>query len=314
MKKITPQEFSDRFYSVSNNEYELLSDYVNKRTKVKIKHIPCGHSFEMLPNSFVKDGQRCPSCRYLKSAESKMKSSSKKIVDSINNICNDENYRIVGRYKGYREFIELEHLDCNNVFEVTPANFINRGTRCPKCARKNLYEKRRKSPEQFKYEFNQIANNEYELLSEYINKRTKIKIKHLKCGYEYETLPATFIIDKCGCPQCNESKGEREIRRFLEKYNLSYKAQYRFDDCKNKNPLPFDYVVFNDDSSIKCIIEYQGIQHYKKTGYFKGIEKLEYTKQNDNIKKIYCENNNINLIIIPYTKFNEIEKIIKGIC
>lgn len=314
MKKLNPTEFRERFYNVADNDYELLSVYVNKRTKIQVKHISCGHIFEILPNFFVVNGQRCPKCRYLKSAESKKKTSFEKVMNQLNNICNKEGYKIVGRYNGYRELIELEHLECNNIFEVKPVNFISVGTRCPKCARNSLYEKRRKSPEQYRNEFNNVANNEYELLSDYKNKRTKVRIKHLICGYEYESLPTSFTLDKCGCPQCNESKGEREVRRFLDKYNLKYKAQFKFNDCRNKNPLPFDYAVFNDDGSIKCLIEYQGIQHYKKTGYFKGVEKLEYTKQNDNIKKIYCNENNIKLIVISYKKFDEIEKIIKEIC
>lgn len=33
---------------------------------------------------------------------------------------------------------------------------------------------------------------EYEILTKYINKRTKVKVKHLKCGRIYEILPGNF--------------------------------------------------------------------------------------------------------------------------
>ena len=41
--------------------------------------------------------------------------------------------------------------------------------------------------------------------------------------------------------------------------------------------------------------------------------RLEYYKQNDNIKTQYCQNNNIKLIRIPYWELNNIETILNDL-
>lgn len=47
-------------------------------------------------------------------------------------------------------------------------------------------------------------------------------------------------------------------------------------------------------------IEYNGIQHYEPNDFFGGEESFKKQLIRDKIKKKYCENNNIKLIIIRY--------------
>lgn len=52
-------------------------------------------------------------------------------------------------------------------------------------------------------------------------------------------------------------------------------------------------------------------QHYKPIKFWGGKEGFQYRQKNDNIKKKYCEENNINLICLPYTLSNdEIKQIL----
>lgn len=51
-----------------------------------------------------------------------------------------------------------------------------------------------------------------------------------------------------------------------------------------------------------------GRQHYMPVDYFGGKVSLQHQQQNDNIKREFCKNNNINLIEIPFT-YNTKEKI-----
>jgi hypothetical protein len=48
-----------------------------------------------------------------------------------------------------------------------------------------------------------------------------------------------------GCPSCNESKGEKNIKEFLIKHEINYEPQKKFIDCKYKEPLPFDFYLMN---------------------------------------------------------------------
>lgn len=150
-----------------------------------------------------------------------------------------------------------------------------------------------------------VHNNKYDYsLVDYKTTRIPIKIICPNCG-EFEILPHSHL-QGIGCTYCISSKGEIEIVNFLNKYEIKYERQKKFTNCKNKRLLPFDFFIDN----IKMCIEYNGIQHYKSIDHFGGIEKLKYTQNNDNIKKKYCNENNINLLIIRYND-NITEKLTK---
>ena len=103
------------------------------------------------------------------------------------------------------------------------------------------------------------------------------------------------------------SKGEQKISDILNELDIVFIRQYGFTDCKKKKKLLFDFYL----PDYNVCIEYNGEQHYKSIEYFGGEEKLKMQKENDKIKENYCINNNINLIIIPYTDFKNIKNILK---
>mgnify|MGYP003620563355 CR=1 FL=1 len=71
--------------------------------------------------------------------------------------------------------------------------------------------------------------------------------------------------------------------------------------------LLFDFYLPN----YNICIEYNGKQHYEPIDWFGGIKTLEYIKNNDNIKKKYCQKNNIKYLEISYKENDLIEEIIK---
>jgi len=109
-----------------------------------------------------------------------------------------------------------------------------------------------------------------------------------------------------GCPYCNESKGEVMIRAVLEKMFINYKLQKRFYKCKIKRMLPFDFYL----PDYNILIEYDGELHFKAIEYFGGKKDLIKRKSRDKIKTKFAKNNNIPLLRIPYTQFDNIEEII----
>lgn len=122
-----------------------------------------------------------------------------------------------------------------------------------------------------------------------------------------------------GCPYCFDtkkfvfSKGEKAIEQILNDLNIVYLPQYTFSNCRDKNLLPFDFYL---PELNKCI-EYDGQHHYYPVT-FNGIS-YEHAQENhlnivkhDKIKDKYCENNNIELLRIPYYDFKNIEVIVKG--
>lgn len=142
----------------------------------------------------------------------------------------------------------------------------------------------------------------------------KVKWKCKKCNNIWVSKICNRTINKRGCPKCTKSKGEIKVEEILNKYNIHYYPQKRFDECRHKNELPFDFYL----PLYNTCIEYQGEQHYieyhnilhpKGTRYNK--TDLEFTKYKDDIKKDFCQKNNIRLIEIPYWEYNNIESIIK---
>lgn len=99
-----------------------------------------------------------------------------------------------------------------------------------------------------------------------------------------------------GCGNCIESKGKKEIAKFLTKYDINYDRQHKFMDCKNIFQLPFDFYI----PSMRTCIEIDSIGQ-------KNIDKIKY---NDKIKSEYCEDNYISLIKIRYHQLDDIYKIL----
>jgi len=117
-------------------------------------------------------------------------------------------------------------------------------------------------------------------------------------------------LNTTGCPKCKMSRGELLVEYILTKHNIMFKFQKRFNDCKNKRELPFDFYLPEHN----ICIEYDGELHYEtyrgqeKEKY---INKLKQTKLHDSIKNLYCETNNIRLLRIPYW-ITDIEEMIES--
>ena len=108
----------------------------------------------------------------------------------------------------------------------------------------------------------------------------------------------------CGCIN---SKGEFLIRQILDQLKIKYKQQYIFSDLKVKKSLRFDFAIFDDNNNIKCLIEYQGQQHFQPY-HFDTDERFQKRLEYDRIKREYCKENNIKLIEISYIDYEKINK------
>jgi len=125
-------------------------------------------------------------------------------------------------------------------------------------------------------------------------------------------MPNAHLHMKNNCPYCNISKGEDEVEKYLIKNDIEYIREHKFDKCfnpKTNKKLPFDFFIPKHN----LVIEYQGEQHYKKTGHFEyragGLEGLQYR---DKIKKEFCYQEKINYIALSYKEFNNINTILKN--
>lgn len=125
------------------------------------------------------------------------------------------------------------------------------------------------------------------------------------CGNIFQALPARVLSNhttSCGCKV--RSSKERIIEGYLKKLDISYVREKRFNDCKYKYTLPFDFAVY-DNKKLLFLIEYDGQQHFKSIPFYGGNSFLEKTKIRDHIKTEFCKNNNIKLLRFNYLNTNE---------
>lgn len=64
------------------------------------------------------------------------------------------------------------------------------------------------------------------------------------------------------------------------------------------------------DNNIHICIEYNGEQHYQPIDFFGGEASFQKQQERDARKEIYCLENNIVLIWIPYWQYDEIDNIL----
>ncbi len=101
--------------------------------------------------------------------------------------------------------------------------------------------------------------------------------------------------------------GEKNIATILDRLGIEYERQKKFDECKHKRKLPFDFYLPKHN----ICIEHQGEQHRKAIDFFGGKKEFEQLKKRDAIKRMYCKKNGIDLVEIPDTMtFNEIETLL----
>jgi hypothetical protein len=102
-------------------------------------------------------------------------------------------------------------------------------------------------------------------------------------------------------PSCSGSKYELKTIEFLTSNKIGYETQKRFKDCKgDKSCLPFDFYI----PSMNMCIEVDGKQHYVSLPYFEKTISFEKRQKYDEIKNQYCIKNNITLLRLPYTEFD----------
>jgi len=128
-----------------------------------------------------------------------------------------EEYRVLGEYITAKDNIKMKHNKCGNVFNVMPTNFL-RGTKCPNC-----FGTPRKTTKKFKKEVYNLVKGEYEVLGEYTNSKTKVTMKHIKCGNIYEVLSTAFLYQGARCPKCSAIIGGKKQRKTIEKFKKEVK-------------------------------------------------------------------------------------------
>ena len=188
--------------------------------------------------------------------------------------------------------------ECGNITEVRTDYLTNGHTSSCGCEKKKYFQK----TVVLGQKYGKLIPIEYD----------ENKHQYLcKCDCENTTYVIGYNLNNgntqsCGCLK---SKGELKIINLLTDLGVNFKTQYSFNDCRftSTNRIAyFDFAIFNQDNSLKMLIEYDGTQH--QYGWSGQNNSLEIIKERDRFKEEYCKKNNIPLIRISYKDYDKIDK------
>lgn len=123
------------------------------------------------------------------------------------------------------------------------------------------------------------------------------------CGNIIELSSHVLVQGQISCG-CNKSKGELKIAQLLLEAKIPFETQKSFDSCRfpdTNRAAKFDFYVNN-----QYLIEYDGIQHFDSRFGWNTSDNFEKIQLRDAYKTQWCKENNIRLIRIPYTKYDNL--------
>lgn len=194
---------------------------------------------------------------------------------------------------------------CGNTVEVKGINLRRHGTKSCGCMQKEHVQKLNK-------------NKLIDLVGQKFGRLTVLKrgqnrgdqptwVCKCECGSILE-VPGGNLRKHDGTLSCGciNSKGEFKIAQILNDHKILFEKEFKIKDCVSYSgaQLKFDFAII-DNNKLKYLIEYQGQQHYKDNS-FMDHDHFYLRIIRDIIKKEYCSKNNIPLIIIPYTYYEQI--------
>lgn len=295
-KRKSQEEFENDVLIKLGPDYKVMGAYPGAHGKVELKHFTCGNIFFKNVHDIISKGSGCPYCNGNRNAlytEDWVKNNTPK------------SYKYIQGYQKMTVPCEFYCENCKSNFFQQPQRLINQhifGCNCQK--------NKKKTHEQFLEELGIECLQEYDFLEEYCGADTKIKIQHKACNTIFEISPYKFIHkhNKKYCPICyyKKSSGEILINDFLNKNQIEYCKEFIFPNLNDKR---FDFYL----PELNMCIEYDGEQHFFPNEFFGGEQGLIETQRRDKEKNIFCLENNIILIRIPYNEKENIHQILNDI-
>lgn len=146
--------------------------------------------------------------------------------------------------------------------------------------------------------------------TEFGGHQSRAIIKCSICGAERECLYHHLMNFNVAC-ECfkSHSSGEILVKNYLDTHSYDYKTEYVFEELRGTGGglLRYDFALFKD-GELKCLIEYDGEQHFQEAGsYFNERGQVQI---HDNIKNQYALTYNIPLLRIPFTDAYKVDEIL----
>lgn len=300
----TKEEFIKKAVSVHGDRYGYDKvEYVNCETPVTI-HCDKHGDFQQRPSNHLY-GHGCPQC-WKEEMSAKMRMTTEEFIEKAKQVHGDSyDY-------SYVKYLSSDYkvtIKCNKhgLFEQDPTNHLM-GQGCPECWAERRRGVLAYSTEDFIKKAREVHGDLYDYSQAIYNGCFEnVYIKCDKHGGFWQRA-GNHLFGQ-GCPHCKRSFGEEKVESFLKDNEVRFVIQYAI---KNENLLCFNerFLVDFYLPDYNTFIEFNGEQHYKPVKWFGGEEKFKQQQERDYALRQYCKENNIKLIEIPYTEFNNIESVL----
>lgn len=268
-KEKTINKLKELNYIIVNEEEYLQDKKATTNCRTNIKCLTHNYIWESTIGEAYRNAKICKECRTDQNKSWKDYTTEKK-------------YKILNENGIYATFqCEFDHESW-----VTQKSHI-KFTNCKECSGRKIT---------LKMLLDKLDKLKFELLNqdEYINTKS---IGEFKCirNHIWKTEIHNVYGDKSECPECSTNIGEAKCKFILETiFNKAFIKTRKIIDTG----LELD--MYNEE--LNLALEYNGIQHYiEHNKFFHKNGGFEEQQERDNYKLNFCLNNNINLIIVPYT-------------
>ena len=237
----------------------------------------------------IKDGKGCRLCN------TTQRKPDSYYIEQAQKYCKLGTYP-TGVIKVVNGFTMIE-VACNNSLHHSTyksLSSIKRGHGCPEC-----YGGVVSNLEEFKSKIG-IINSNIEVIGNYCNNHTPIKVSCKMCNYKWSPTPKDLLRGR-GCPNCASSSGEQTVASILEFNSINYDSQHNFKIKGKTHRLDF---ILKDSRGIWCVIQPDGGQHFKSNEYMGGEKEFEHRKQMDRDENKYLSALGIRVLRIPWFWFD----------
>lgn len=299
-KHLTIEQIRQRTKEISDCEL-LSTEYLGNRVSLRFR-CACGAEFTRTWNDFQDRGRsRCNACAKARQyAEKRL--TGEQVRDRFAELgCEWVSGEYVNQKSRLTVRCRCGHLrtgSFTNIADQNPSGL------CVSCARSesqrlNIFGIALICETQFGIEC---------LEDEYIDSHTPMRFR-CSCGKEFQAAwNNVFSGGQRQCKDCTgyASRGECEVRRWLDAHGIFYEMEKKFPDCGRIKPYPFDFFL----PEIETCIEFDGEQHFRPIAFGGTEAKFSELKARDAAKDAYCAAKGLRLIRISYKDFSRIDEIL----
>lgn len=287
-------------------------------SQVKIKAIcdRCGNAYTVPYVEYQKCRKRrnsdyCADCGRLNSGVKKGGSmrTNEQIREAVLSTCAKFGYQLIAPITAETKVSDYVEYECpKHGVQRQRVESLSYGHKCRKCAYEEMGRRKKRSPELVAQS---IASKNGNILlnpEDYKSPLShNLRIRCGLCGQEFRTSFQNYMrvgIDRCRSCSQKESSGEVHVRHILERHGIAFEPEKRFDECKDKRALPFDFYL----PEYNLCIEFDGQGHYGPKAY--GETSYQTRIKHDAMKDRFCSTHGVSLLRIPYYAAREAENMI----